>query len=136
VPAPQAAPVLITRRAPPPPNVPFPQRQKAMPPDAGRPLEPRQIENLRAGKPAGARRDSEYPSHQPAGQAAPAPRRAAPTAPQPAARPSPRPATPAPKPATPPEPTSKPAAKPATTLPAPVDLEKLAEPKPKGGKKE
>jgi len=95
--APQGHPVLITRQAPPPQNVPFPQRQKAMQPDDGRPLEPQQIDNLRAGKPAGARRDPEYPPHQAApapqrpanpstGRAAPAPQRPASSAPRPAPR--------------------------------------------------
>ncbi|MGD0483460.1 MAG: DUF6600 domain-containing protein [Gemmatimonadales bacterium] len=117
LPAAQAAPVLITRQQPPPQNVPFPQRQKAMQPDNGRPLEPQQIDNLRAGKPAGARRDPEYPPHPAAGPAAPPPRQpvgpaggqAAPVPRQPAnpaagqAAPAPRrPAGPAPRPATPP----------------------------------
>ncbi len=87
---PQAQPVLITRHPPPPQDPPFPQRQKAMPPDVGRPLEPRQIENLRAGRPAGPREDREYPPHaaapgQAPRQAAPAAapgRRAAPTPPK------------------------------------------------------
>jgi hypothetical protein len=71
-PAPGKEPPLITRRVPPPQDPPFQQRQKAMQPDAGRPLEPQQIENLRAGKPAGPRRDPEYPPHPaPAARAAP-----------------------------------------------------------------
>jgi hypothetical protein len=82
--APPASPVLITRRAPPPQNPPFPQRQKAMQPGDGRPLEPQQIDNIRAGRPAGPRRDS---ANQPR-QAAPAPRRAPTPAPKPAARPA------------------------------------------------
>jgi len=57
-PKPATAPVLITRRTPPPPSVPFPQRQKAMQPGDGRPLEPQQIDNLRAGRPAGPRREA------------------------------------------------------------------------------
>ena len=89
-PAPRAgvAPPLITRRQPPPQDPSFQQRQKAMQPDAGRPLEPQQIQNLRAGKPAGPRKDPEYPPHptaRPGSQEAPR------------ARPAP-----APKPAQPP----------------------------------
>ena len=84
VPAPPAGtpPPLITRRQPPPPDPSFQQRQKAMQPDAGRPLEPQQIQNLRAGKPAGPRKDPEYPPHPQA---------------QPAARPAPKPQAPAPQ---------------------------------------
>jgi hypothetical protein len=79
VPAP--APVLITRRAPPPQDPPFPQRQRAMQPDAGRPLEPQQMQNLRSGQPAGPRRDPEYPPHPaPAARAAPPARQASPAA--------------------------------------------------------
>jgi len=100
VPAPRAEPELITRRAPPPPEVPFAERQKAMQPDPGRPLAPRQIENLRAGKPAGPRVAPETLPHPAAGGPAPAPRQAAPAPPRspqaaPSA-PSPRRATPAP----------------------------------------
>lgn len=108
VPTSQAEPVLITRHPPPPQEVPFAERQKAMQPDAGRPLEPRQIENLRAGRPAGPRRDSETPPHPPAGGAAPVPRQAAPSAPTPAraalaapSAPQAAPATPSPRRATP-----------------------------------
>jgi hypothetical protein len=65
-------PPLITRRSPPPQVLPFQQRRQAMQPDAGRPLEPQQIQNLRTGKPAGPRRDPEYPPHPaPATRAAP-----------------------------------------------------------------
>jgi hypothetical protein len=77
LPAPVAPPVLITRHAPPPQVPPFPVRQQAMQPDVGRPLEPQQINNLRAGRPAGARRDPEIPPHPVAAQAAPAPRQPA-----------------------------------------------------------
>ena len=93
---PRAAPTLITRRPPPSQDPPFSQRQRAMKPDAGRPLEPQQIDNLRKGQPAGPRRDSEFPPH-PAPAAKPAPRPA--PAAQPAAKPAPRQApTPKPKP--------------------------------------
>ncbi len=97
-------PVLITRRAPPPQEPSFPDRQQAMKPDAGRPLEPQQMDNLRRGKPAGPSRDSEYPPHpavaRPAPQPAPAPR----AQPQPKPMQQPRPM--APKPA--PQPQAKP----------------------------
>lgn len=102
VPAP--APALITRRAPPPQNVPFTQRRQAMQPDAGRPLEPQQMQNLRSGKAAGPRRDPEIlprpaaaapraqpaPSQAPAGRAGPK-GRPAPT-PTPDTKPGRRPA--------------------------------------------
>ena len=64
-----------------------------MQPDAGRPLEPQQRQNLRSGKPAGPRRDPEYPPH-PAPAAHPAPA----THPAPAARAAPK-TEPAPAPA-------------------------------------
>jgi hypothetical protein len=93
VPAPPAGvnPPLITRRAPRPQDPSFQQRRKAMQPDAGRPLEPQQIDNLRAGKQAGPRRDPEYPPHPaPATREAPKARPAA----APAAKPGRRPAKP------------------------------------------
>jgi Family of unknown function (DUF6600) len=77
-----APPVLITREPPPPQQPPFPERQKAMQPDPGRPLEPQQIDNLRAGKPAGPARDATQPT-----------RGTAPTTPKTPARP----VTPAPQ---------------------------------------
>jgi hypothetical protein len=97
VPAPRPAPaaepggqpapapkVLIGRRQPPPQEPPFQERQKAMRPDAGRPLEPQQIDNLRRGKPAGLPRDQETPAH----PAAPQPRAAPAAAPAPRAAPA------------------------------------------------
>jgi uncharacterized protein DUF6600 len=60
---PATPPELITRRPPPPPRLPFPERQQAMQNHPGRPLEPSQIENLRAGRPAGPPRDKEFPPH-------------------------------------------------------------------------
>jgi len=62
-PASTPAPRIITRRPPPERNVPFAAREPAMTSHPGRPLEPQQIGNLRAGKPAGAMRDREVPSH-------------------------------------------------------------------------
>jgi hypothetical protein len=113
-PAAPAPRVLIGRHQPPPQEPPFQERQKAMRPDVGRPLEPQQIDNLRKGKPAGPSRDAETPAHpvlpapRPAPAAAPAPRpapnmpapRAAPAAPSQRAAPAkPAPGKPAPKPA-------------------------------------
>jgi len=66
---PPAPPRLITRSPLPARNVPFSAQQQAMQAHPGRPLEPQQQENLRAGKPAGPVRDREFPPH-----AAPTPR--------------------------------------------------------------
>jgi uncharacterized protein DUF6600 len=54
---------VITRTPPPPERLPFPEREKAMSEDPGRPLEPQQRENVRQGKAAGPRRDQEVPPH-------------------------------------------------------------------------
>ena len=104
----QRPPVVITRQAPPAQNVPFPTRQRAMQSDSGRPLDPRQVENLRAGRPAGERRDVEYPPHPAARDTAKAPQRnaGAGKAPERRAAPTPapqRPANPKTTPTTPPE---------------------------------
>lgn len=56
------APIMV-RRPLPPPEPPLPARQQAMEEHPGRPLEPQQIQNLRAGKPAGPMRDREFPPH-------------------------------------------------------------------------
>lgn len=56
-------PRLITRSTPPPPSVPFSTKLKAMQSHPGRPLEPQQVNNLRAGRPAGPMRDREYIPH-------------------------------------------------------------------------
>jgi hypothetical protein len=58
-----ARPRLITRTQPAPRSVPFSSKLRAMQSHPGRPLEPQQINNLRAGKPAGAMRDREYIPH-------------------------------------------------------------------------
>jgi uncharacterized protein DUF6600 len=55
---------LITRRPPPPPVVPFADKHPAMLEHPGRPLEPRQVENLRAGRPPGPMKDHEFPPHE------------------------------------------------------------------------
>ena len=75
----RAAPRLITRSPLPPPGIPLSARLPAMQAHPGRPLEPQQVENLRAGKPAGPMRDREVPAHP-----APAPRSESRPAPQPA----------------------------------------------------
>jgi hypothetical protein len=51
------------RTPPPPPPVPFAQRRRAMIEDPGRPLEPQQLGNLRAGRPAGPFVQREVPPH-------------------------------------------------------------------------
>jgi hypothetical protein len=56
-------PQLITRKAPPPASVPFRTKLQAMQSHPGRALEPQQVSNLRAGKPAGPMRDKEYIPH-------------------------------------------------------------------------
>ena len=60
---PASRPRVITRTPPPPPRVPFPEREKAMSEHPGRPLEPQQRQNLRQGKPPGPMRDPEIPPH-------------------------------------------------------------------------
>jgi hypothetical protein len=56
-------PRLITRSAPPPPEVPFEDRRQAMEEHPGRPLEPPQVGDLRSGRSVGPMRDSEFPPH-------------------------------------------------------------------------
>ena len=68
---PSQAPRFITRTPPPPSNVPFSAKEPALAQHPGRPLEPQQTQNLRAGKPAGPMRDKEFPPHP---SAKPAPR--------------------------------------------------------------
>jgi hypothetical protein len=60
---PAPPPRLVTRNPLPPPSVPFSARQQAIQAHPGRPLEPTQLENLRAGRPAGPMRDREFPPH-------------------------------------------------------------------------
>lgn len=52
---------LVVRAPKPPAAVPFETRQKAIAEHPGRPLEPQQMQNLRAGKPAGPQRDPQPP---------------------------------------------------------------------------
>ena len=62
--SPKAAPPgLITRNPPPPPKVPFVEQRRFMAEHPGRPLEPQQMENLRAGRPPGPMVDREFPPH-------------------------------------------------------------------------
>jgi hypothetical protein len=56
---------LVVRAPIPPAAVPFEARQKAIAAHPGRPLEPQQMQNLRAGRPAGPQRDPEPPHAQP-----------------------------------------------------------------------
>jgi len=63
---------FITKNPPPPSHIPFATRQQAMVQHPGRPLEPQQRDNLRAGRPAGPQQDREVPPH-PAGAARQAP---------------------------------------------------------------
>jgi hypothetical protein len=69
-------PGLITRAAPPPQRVPFADQQRPLSEHPGRPLEPSQLENLRAGRAAGPMLDREFPPHVAVPRARPAaPRR-------------------------------------------------------------
>jgi hypothetical protein len=61
----QVARPLVVRAPLPPSAVPFETRQKAIAEHPGRPLEPQQIQNLRAGRPAGPQRDPEPPHAKP-----------------------------------------------------------------------
>lgn len=70
-------PALVTRTPPPQRHVPFAQQQPALQQHPGRPLEPQQIQNIRAGKPAGPVQDREFPPH-PVAKPAPPPKRPAP----------------------------------------------------------
>jgi hypothetical protein len=58
---------LVSRSPTPPVTPPFEARQKAIAEHPGRPLEPQQMQNLRAGRPAGPPRDPEppHPAKQP-----------------------------------------------------------------------
>jgi hypothetical protein len=66
-------PALVSKNPPPPAKVPFEQKQPAMQEHPGRPLERQQKENLRAGRPAGAMQDPEFPPHSAPQRAQPAP---------------------------------------------------------------
>ena len=56
---------LVARSPIPPATLPFETRQKAIAEHPGRPLEPQQIQNLRAGRPAGPQRDPQPVRAQP-----------------------------------------------------------------------
>jgi hypothetical protein len=80
-------PRLITRATPPPMPPPFTSRREAMVEHPGRPLEPPQLDNLRAGRAAGPMIDREFPPHPaPVVRERPMPR-AAPPPPPPSKRP-------------------------------------------------
>ncbi|HMD98150.1 MAG TPA: DUF6600 domain-containing protein [Terriglobia bacterium] len=65
---------FVTRTPPPPHDVPFSAKEPALAQHPGRPLEPQQTENLRAGKPAGPMQDKEFPPHESNRESKPAPR--------------------------------------------------------------
>jgi hypothetical protein len=54
---------MFTRNAPAATNAPYAARQDAYSNHPGRPLEPQQMNNVRAGKPAGPAQDKETPPH-------------------------------------------------------------------------
>jgi hypothetical protein len=60
---PRIPPHVIARTPPPPPTVPFEQRRPPMLEHPGRPLEPPQVDDLRAGRPVGPMHDHEFPPH-------------------------------------------------------------------------
>jgi hypothetical protein len=66
-------PPLVSKYPPPRAALPFDQRVAAMAVHPGRPLEPQQVQNMYARRPAGPMLDREFPSHAPAMRAAPAP---------------------------------------------------------------
>jgi hypothetical protein len=86
---PRTPPRFVTRSPLPPPNLPFSVRQQALQAHPGRPLEPQQERNLRAGKPAGPMRDREFPPHPAAVPRVAAPPAAPRSAPAPAPAPHP-----------------------------------------------
>jgi len=61
---PQERRPIVTNNPPPPPKPSFEQRQPELKRDPGRPLEPRQVDNMQHGQPAGPPHDREFPSHQ------------------------------------------------------------------------
>ncbi len=73
-------PPFVTRTPPPHYNVPFTEREPALAEHPGRPLEPKQRQNLFAGRPAGPMLDREFPPHPPGWKSVPPPRPAAPAA--------------------------------------------------------
>ncbi len=132
---------VIAKKTPPPPPVPFAQKQAALAANAGRPLEPNQVQQLRQKQPpppqplvrqVQARPPSSAPQPAPAGQAArpgaqPPPQRTpAPAAatPVPAARPAPAPITPVPAPV------ARPAPQVQESRPAPSPARQAAPPPP------
>jgi len=66
-------PKMYSRNPPAPTNAPYAARQDAYSSHPGRPLEPQQMDNLRAGKPAGPMKDKESIPHPAKEQSKPAP---------------------------------------------------------------
>jgi hypothetical protein len=56
-------PPMLYRNPPPPPAVPFAVRRPVMVEHPGRPLEPVQVDALRAARPVGPMVDHEFPPH-------------------------------------------------------------------------
>jgi hypothetical protein len=109
----EARPV-IAKKTPPPPPVPFAQRQTALAGNAGRPLDKNQVQQLRQAQPPPAR-----PLVRQVEAHAPAPQAPASPAVRPGALPTPRSAAPASTPAAPQVQSSKPAPQTMETTPAP-----------------
>jgi len=61
---PRQARPIITRTPPPPEALPFKAKEPALQAHPGKPLEPQQVQNVRAGRPAGPAKDAENASHQ------------------------------------------------------------------------
>jgi len=77
---------IITRTPPPPVVPPFTAREPALQADPGKPLEPQQTQNVRAGRPAGPKKDPEIQLRPTAKPAQPKPAQPKPEQPKPAGR--------------------------------------------------
>ena len=109
---------VIAKKTPPPPPVPFAQKQTALAANAGRPLDKSQDQQLRQSQPPPARPlVRQVQAHAPA--SGPAPQAPASQAVRPGAQPTPRSSAPAPTPATPQVQSSKPAPQTKETAPPP-----------------
>jgi hypothetical protein len=131
---------VVAKKAPPPPPVPFAQKQAALTANAGRPLEPNQVQQIRQSQPAPARPVvKQVPPRAPTAAqapAAPANRPPVPAPPQRTAAPAPAPAAQTPTPApqtkqTAPTPPAPPQAAPAAQRPVPAPQPKPAPPEAK-----
>jgi hypothetical protein len=138
----QAKPV-VAKRTPPPPPVPFAQKQHALAANGGRPLDVNQVQQLRQKQPppaplvkqVQARAPAPAPVARPATGAVAKPSAAPAAAPAPAAKPAatpekPKEAAPLARPA-PVAPTPAPAARPAPVAPTPAPAARPAPEKPK-----